>query len=222
MASRPKASSVDDPAAPAPASSSAKRAAVAKRAGAVEPAEPAKRAEAAEAVEPEAAKTGWRPGPRAELALRIGGGILVTLVAFEAAVIECFLVPLHVGRVAVPLAALLAIVGNLVFPRMMVTVARRRTTALLPPVLWLVVVLVFSAPRSEGDLIVPGTWPALLFLFLGAIVGAYGAASSVMGGTPWRPASRAAGAGSSGGAGSGSGGLAARGSASKRSARVSR
>ena len=133
-----------------------------------------------------------RAGPRAGLAFRIAGGVLVTLVAVEAAVIECFLVPLRVGTVPVPLAAALAVAGNLAFPRMIVTVARRRSTALLPPVCWLVVVLAFAAPRGEGDLVVPGTWPALLFLFVGSIVGAYGAATAVLGGSPWRLAPRAA------------------------------
>ncbi|MEN3356558.1 MAG: hypothetical protein V7637_540, partial [Mycobacteriales bacterium] len=107
------------------------------------------------------------------------------LVAFEAAVLECFLVPLRAGRWPVPVAALAAVAGNLLLPRMIVAVAGRRSTALLPPVLWLIVVLAFAAPRREGDLIVPGSWEGVLFLFVGAIAGAFGAASSMLG--SWRP-----------------------------------
>jgi hypothetical protein len=105
--------------------------------------------------------------------------VLVALVAVEAAVLECFLVPLRIGRVPVPLAAAAAVAGNILLARLIVAATGRRATALLPPVLWLVVVLIFAAPRAEGDLIVPGTWPGLVFLFLGAIAGAFGAAASI-------------------------------------------
>jgi hypothetical protein len=144
---------------------------------------------------------GARLGPRLDASLRAAGGAVVALVALEAAVIECFLVPLRLGPVPVPLSAAAAVAGNILLARLIVAVTGRRPTALLPPVLWLVAVLVFAAPRAEGDLIVPGSWPGLLFLFLGAIAGAFGAATSITprrwsppgGAAPGRPAADAAG-----------------------------
>jgi hypothetical protein len=121
----------------------------------------------------------WRPPAWLDASLRAAGGVAVALVAVEAAVVECFLVPLRLGTLPVPLAAAAAVAGNILLARLMVAVTGRRPTALLPPVLWLVVVLVFAAPRAEGDLVVPGTWPGLVFLFLGAIAGAFGAATSI-------------------------------------------
>ncbi len=170
MAARPETSKVDPPAAPATPA-----------AAPVEPVEPA----AVEPVAPVEPAGPRRLGPRLDLVLRVLGAVTVALVAVEAAVLEAFLVPLHVGRWPVPLAPVLAAVGNLLLPKMIVTVARRRSAAVLPPLLWLVVVLVFAAPRGEGDLVVPGTWAGLLFLFTGAITGAFGAASSMLG--SWRP-----------------------------------
>jgi hypothetical protein len=128
-----------------------------------------------------------RPVPRwLDAAVRVTGGVLVALLAVEVAVWECFLVMLRVGRVPVPLSAVAAVAGNVLLARAIVTVTGRRPAALLPPVLWLLTVLVFAAPRAEGDLVVPGTWQGLAFLFLGALAGAFGAATS-MTSRPWLP-----------------------------------
>jgi hypothetical protein len=110
--------------------------------------------------------------------LRAAGGVLVCLAAVEAAVAECFYVPLRVGRWPLPLAVAGAVAGNVVLPRLVVAATGRRGTALLPPVVWLIVALLFAASRPEGDLVVPGTASGLAFLFLGAIAGAFGAVSA--------------------------------------------
>lgn len=120
---------------------------------------------------------------------RIVGGALTVALTLLVAVVECFLVPLRAGRWPVPLCVLAAVVGNVALCRFAVLVTGRRASALLPPLVWLVVVLVFAAPRPEGDLVVPGSWVGIAFLFGGAIAGAYGAASSML-----PPRRRAAGA----------------------------
>jgi hypothetical protein len=121
---------------------------------------------------------GSAEGP-APLALRVAGGLLVVLAAVALAVVECFLVPLRVGTVPLPLCVPLAMAGNVVLARLAGGLTGRSLLGVLPPVLWLAVVLVLAAPRAEGDLIVPGTLTGLVFLFAGAVAGAYGAATTV-------------------------------------------
>jgi hypothetical protein len=134
----------------------------------------------ARATTPEATAAAPAAGSVWAVLGRVTGGVLVSLAAIELAVLGCFLVPLRAGRVVIPAAVVIAVVGNALLPRLAVVAAGRRAAALLPPLLWLVVVFVFAAPRPEGDLIVPGTWSGLAFLFLGAIGGAYGAAMAVL------------------------------------------
>jgi hypothetical protein len=118
-------------------------------------------------------------------------GVVLAGFAVQAAVVECFLVPLHAGRWAVPVSVPAAMLGNVLLARAIARFTARRATALLPPVLWLVVVLVLAAPRPEGDLVVPGSLTGLAFLFLGATAGALGAASTIAPGRrrdrPYRP-----------------------------------
>jgi len=135
---------------------------------------------------PPAAGAGRDRVPRAGTVLRVLAGVAVAGVAVQAAVVECFLVPLHVGRWPVPVSVPAAVVGNILLARLIARLTGRRTTAVLPPVLWLVVVLVLAAPRAEGDLVVPGNLTGLAFLFFGATAGALGAASAVMPGGRWR------------------------------------
>lgn len=134
--------------------------------------------------------TGWDPAGRADgtpaaparpapLAVRLVLGVLVVLAAAALAVIECFLVPLRIGTLPLPLCVPLAMAGNVVLARLAGELTGRPLAGVLPPALWLVVVLVLAAPRAEGDLIVPGTLTGLVFLFGGVVAGAYGAARAV-------------------------------------------
>lgn len=115
-----------------------------------------------------------------------GGGVLgwvelvlIVLAAVLLAVVECFLVPLRFGSVPVPVSVPLAIAGNVALARMAARASGRVLTAVIPPVLWLAVVLVLAMQRAEGDLVVPGTLTGLVFLLGGTVAGAYGAASSI-------------------------------------------
>jgi hypothetical protein len=106
-------------------------------------------------------------------------GVLVALAAVELAVVEAFLVPLRVGTVPLPVSVPLALVGNVVLARLAARLTGVPAAAIVPPVLWLAVVLALSAPRAEGDVVVPGTLTGLVFLFGGCVAGAYGAATEV-------------------------------------------
>jgi hypothetical protein len=127
---------------------------------------------AAESVQPLAAAL-----PRV---VRLGAGVVLALAAVGAAVVECFYIPLHVGRWPMPVSVLAAVVGNVVLARAIAVLTGNRHLSLVPPALWLIVVLVLAAPRPEGDLIVPGDLTGLAFLFLGSLAGAFGAASVIM------------------------------------------
>lgn len=116
-----------------------------------------------------------RPDP---LVLRVGWGVLVLVAAPALALLGSFLVPLRIGTVPLPLCVPLAVVGNVVLARLAGTLTGRPLVGVLPPVLWLAVVLTLSLPRAEGDLIVPGSTTGLVFLLGGVVAGAYGAASA--------------------------------------------
>lgn len=116
------------------------------------------------------------PGP---LPLRVAGGLLVLVAAAGLAVIEAFLVPLRIGSVPLPVCVPLAAVVNVVLARLAGRLTGSAVVAAATAVIWLGVVLVLSMPRSEGDLVVPGTITGLVFLFAGAVSGAYGVASVI-------------------------------------------
>ena len=118
------------------------------------------------------------PGPR-PMALRVVGGLLVAVAAVGLSVMESFLVPLRAGTVPLPLSVLLAVLGNVLLCRLGGRWTESTVGAAVPAVLWLVTVVVLSLPRPEGDLVVPGTLMGLVFLFAGAVAGAYGVASSI-------------------------------------------
>jgi len=119
------------------------------------------------------------PAPADPLVLRVLGGVLVAVAAVALAVLECFLVPLRIGSVPVPIVVPLAMAGNILLARLAGRWTGSVAGAAAPPVLWLVVVIVLALPRAEGDLIVPGTLTGLVFLFAGAVAGAYGVAAEI-------------------------------------------
>jgi hypothetical protein len=113
------------------------------------------------------------------LAVRVAAGVLISAFAVGLAVVEAFLVPLRVGTVPLPICVLLAVAGNVVLTKLAVRQTSSIVCGVLQPVLWLVVIVVLSVPRAEGDLIVPGSATGLVFLFAGAVAGAYGVASEI-------------------------------------------
>ncbi len=78
-----------------------------------------------------------------------------------------FLVPFRVAGVLVPVSWVLAVVGNVALARAAGRLAGR-TGALVVGLLWVVLVLVLSVRRAEGDVVVAGTWVGSGFLLVGA------------------------------------------------------
>jgi hypothetical protein len=113
------------------------------------------------------------------LAVRVAAGVLISLFSVGLALVEAFLVPLRVGTVPLPVCVLLGVAGNVVLTKLAVRQTGSIVMGVLQPVLWLVVIVVLSLPRAEGDLIVPGSATGLVFLFSGAVAGAYGVASEI-------------------------------------------
>jgi hypothetical protein len=113
------------------------------------------------------------------LVLRVLAGVLIGVTAAGLAVVECFLVPLRIGSVPLPIAVLLAVAGNIVLAKLAARQTGSVVGAAVPPVLWLAVVIVLSLPRPEGDLIVPGNVTGVVFLFAGSVAGAVGVASEI-------------------------------------------
>ena len=125
---------------------------------------------------PAPARSGRAADP---LAARVAAGVLISLFSVGLALVEAFLVPLRVGTVPLPICVLLGVAGNVVLTKLAVRQTGSVVVGVLQPVLWLLVVVVLSLPRAEGDLIVPGSATGLVFLFAGAVAGAYGVASEI-------------------------------------------
>ena len=97
---------------------------------------------------------------------------LVIVLAVLLALWGTFLVPLRFGGSPVPVSCALALVGNALLGR-----AGGRLLGGLgaagPGLVWLAVVLLLSAPRSEGDVLLPpSSLVGLLFLLVGTVTSA--------------------------------------------------
>jgi hypothetical protein len=92
--------------------------------------------------------------------------------AVLAALVESLLIPLYVGSVLVPLAPVLAVVGNIVLPSLGRRAVDRTAGAVVPFVGWLITVIALSGiARPEGDVIYPGGGGWLPWVSYGVILG---------------------------------------------------
>ena len=139
-------------------------------------------------------------------ARQLGGGVLVLALAVWLAVVEVFWLPLRIGGVLIPLSVVVAVVANLLMPRLALWLAGSRVVAALTGVAWLVVVVAGMIRRPEGDLLITGGGTTgvvnLAFLLCGMPAAAF-AVGRALGG-PRPPVTR--GAVPPARAGSGSGG----------------
>lgn len=119
------------------------------------------------------------------------GGLLVAVGAVQAAVLEAFYLPLRIGTILLPVSVLAAVVLNVALPRLMVAATGSRLAGAVPDVLWLLIILVLSLGRPEGDVIVPGNGVGLALLFLGALAGAVGTGRALSGIGPAKQGRRA-------------------------------
>lgn len=99
------------------------------------------------------------------------GLVLVALCGALAGLIEALLVPLYAGSVVVPIAVLLAVVGNIALPRMARVFVPTTAAALLPLGLWLAVMLLFLLGRPEGDVAFPSAPTGAEWTFYGVLFG---------------------------------------------------
>lgn len=82
---------------------------------------------------------------------------LYTAGAILAAALDVFLLPFYVGSVIAPVSIALAVVGNIVVPRLSRSLVNSTAGAAVPFAAWVLVVVVLALyPRPEGDVIVPG------------------------------------------------------------------
>jgi hypothetical protein len=116
----------------------------------------------------------------------LAGGLVAAIVALWFAVLEVLWLPLHVGSVPVPVSIPVAVAVNLLLVSQTHRLTGSRVAAALPGVVWLVVVLVASRRRDEGDLLLTGGWQGMAFLLFG-VLGASLAVGRVVG-TPRPPA----------------------------------
>lgn len=110
-------------------------------------------------------------------AARVAGwGLLAAVVSLWLALTEVFWLPLRVGSVLVPVSVLVAVVGNLLLPSAALRRSGSRVVAVVPALVWLVVVIAAMTRRPEGDLVMIGRGAAgtvnLTFLLLGVLAAA--------------------------------------------------
>lgn len=103
-----------------------------------------------------------------EYLIRTGGAVVVVSASILLAVVESFLVPIRFAQSYWPVAAVVAVAGNVLLPLVMLYLTRVRALALLPGLAWFVVVITASTATSENDLIIPDIWPGLAMLVAGA------------------------------------------------------
>lgn len=108
------------------------------------------------------------------IAALIGSGVL-------SALLEMFLIPLYAGATLVPIAVVLAVVGNVVLLHLGRELSPNNGWRLSPFVAWFVAIVVFGlTTRPEGDVVVPGgggglPWVGYGVVFGGLIAGAVAA-----------------------------------------------
>lgn len=97
---------------------------------------------------------------------------LVLVLTVELAVWGSFLVAARPFGHALPLAALVATVGNVALGLAGGRVLGRRLGAVIPAVLWLGIALTLGSARPEGDVVVTESFRGLAFLFAGTVAAA--------------------------------------------------
>jgi hypothetical protein len=106
------------------------------------------------------------------------GTVVLAACGALAALLETLLVPLYDGSVIVPISIVLAVLTNIVLPRLVRALVPRTGVAAAPFLAWLVVVVGFGLlTRPEGDVVLPGSPASIEYVIYGVILG--GAAAGV-------------------------------------------
>lgn len=104
----------------------------------------------------------------AEYTVRIAGAVVVVAASLLAAVVGAFLVPLKVAGSYLPVATVIGVGGNVVLPLLAMWWVRSRVVALVPGLIWFVVILLATQPDSAGSVVIANMWPSTLYLLTGA------------------------------------------------------
>ena len=99
----------------------------------------------------------------------LGVGLLA-LVAGLFGLLEALLVPFYAGSTPIPVAVLLAVLSNILLPRLARNLVPTTPAAAVPLLAWLAVVIGFGVlARPEGDVILPGG--SLQWITYGVVLG---------------------------------------------------
>lgn len=98
--------------------------------------------------------------------------VVLLVIAAELAIGEAFLVSARPFGTSLPIAALLAAVGNLVIGLVGERMLRHPAGAALPGLVWLVIVIPFGSRRGGEGIVVPGTFRGLAFYLAGTAAAA--------------------------------------------------
>ena len=113
--------------------------------------------------------------------------LLVLVLTAELALLECFLAGARPLGHPLPVAAVLAAVGNPLLGYAGGRLLRRAAGAVLPGFVWFAIVAVMGAQRAEGDVVVPATARGWLLIAVGTLAAVTG---GVLGATPRATTSR--------------------------------
>jgi hypothetical protein len=107
----------------------------------------------------------------AELAIRVGGVVVVLLATVVTAVAELYLTPLRVGGVPIGVAIPFAVVANWALAWFALRTTGRRWALALPWALWTLIMLFAAGVRTtEGDHLIGGSdWVALVMILVGSL-----------------------------------------------------
>jgi len=94
--------------------------------------------------------------------------LVVLVLALELAVWESFLVAARPFGLALPLSAVLALVGNVAVGTAGARVLERPLGAAVPGLVWLGTALMLGSTGPGGDSVVTGSWRGIAFLVAGA------------------------------------------------------
>ncbi|MGI8882264.1 MAG: DUF6113 family protein [Jatrophihabitans sp.] len=87
--------------------------------------------------------------------------------------LEAMLVPVRAGTVIVPVSVVLAVLTNVGLPVLAWWAARATVAAVLPFAAWVVVVLLLSQSRPEGDVLLPGGKTGLTYVSYGLLLAGF-------------------------------------------------
>jgi hypothetical protein len=117
--------------------------------------------------------------PALPIGIAIAGVVVWCLVAGLSGVFEVLLIPVYIGRFIFPITVLIALVGNVVLPRLAHQVVDSGWAVLMPMVVWVLTVIWLAFfNTSHGSVLVPGAgddeYVGLALFFGGTLAAAIG------------------------------------------------